>query len=57
MFSDCALLGEFFGCWVVHVRVWWVGNARLGVVGCRLGVVVSRGWGLVGRSVSNGGPV
>ena len=39
------------------VHVWWVGSARLWVVGCGLGVVVSRGWGLVGRSVSNGGPV
>ena len=56
MFSDCALLGEFFGGWVVQYMCDGLGVLGC-VVGCGLGVVVSRGWGLVGRSVSNGGPV
>ena len=31
VFSDCALLGEFFGCWVVQYMC-----GGLGVLGCGL---------------------
>ena len=40
VFSDCALLGEFFGCWVVQYMCGGLGvlgcGCRLGVGGCSI---------------------